>query len=428
MKIKSFSRLQRKLRKKFGNQVFTISGFFVGLLIVILIPLVIATPWTETFQVTSTDFASNDGFGRSVGVSGSYSIYGSPYSEVGAIRDAGAAYIMLDSAQQARLTASDAAATDYFGFAVALDGSTAAVGAYGADAGGKKDSGAVYIFTNSNGVWSQVAKLTASDAAVGDQFGVSVALQNGNLVVGAHQKNSQAGAAYVFTGSGASWTERKILTGGARESFGAAVAIDDSTIVVGAPAANSNIGAAYVFVGTDSVWLQQARLTPADGATGDAFGLHVAVSGDQALISSEYSVVDQKIDAGAIYLFTRALLAWSQTNKITASDVTAGMHFGSSVALDGEMAVVGAYRAGVSGATYNFFNAGSGFIQESKQLPTTGASTDALFGSAVAISKSSLKAAVGATNNSLGKSYIFSRLAIFTALFDISVFDNATFQ
>ncbi|MDD3066979.1 MAG: FG-GAP repeat protein [Candidatus Gracilibacteria bacterium] len=390
---------------------------------------VFATTWSETAQSTATDHAANDGFGRSVAVSGTTSIYGSPYTEVGEIRDAGAAYVMLDSVQQTKLTASDAAEIDYFGFAVALDTDTAAVGAYGADAGGKQDSGAVYIFTRSGTTWSQVAKLTASDAAVGDQFGVSLALQDGTLVIGAHQKNSGAGAAYVFTGSGNSWSERKILNGGVGEGFGVAVALDSSTILVGAPTAASATGAAYVFVGTGGVWLQQSRLTASDGAAGDMFGLHLSISGDRALIAAEYATIDEKVDAGASYLFTRALLSWSQTNKITASDATAGMQFGSSVALDNNTALVGAYRAGASGAVYNFHSGDSSFEQESKQTPTSNISANGLFGSAVAISRNTLTAVVGAVNNSFGAAYVILRTAAITAgFFGTTSFDNATFQ
>ncbi|MDD5179604.1 MAG: hypothetical protein PHY86_05080, partial [Candidatus Gracilibacteria bacterium] len=251
----------------------------------------------------------------------------------------------------------------------------------------------------------------------------------GTLVIGAHQKNSGAGAAYVFTGSGNSWSERKILNGGVGEGFGVAVALDSSTILVGAPTAASATGAAYVFVGTGGVWLQQSRLTASDGAAGDMFGLHLSISGDRALIAAEYATIDEKVDAGASYLFTRALLSWSQTNKITASDATAGMQFGSSVALDNNTALVGAYRAGASGAVYNFHSGDSSFEQESKQTPTSNISANGLFGSAVAISRNTLTAVVGAVNNSFGAAYVILRTAAITAgFFGTTSFDNATFQ
>jgi hypothetical protein len=405
-------------------------GILVTLFVGLLFPTVaFASPWSENSQLTPSGVLSNDGFGRSVAISGTTSIYGSPYAEIGAIRDAGAAYVMLNATQQAKLTASDASEIDYFGFSVAVDGDTAAVGAYGANANGLQDSGAVYIFTRSGTTWSQVAKLTASDATAGDQFGVSLALQSGTLVVGAHHKNSGAGAAYVFTGSGNSWSERKILNGGANESFGAAVALDSSTILVGAPTAASAAGAAYMFVGTGGIWLQQSHLTASDGVAGDMVGLHLSISGDRALIAAEYATIDNKENAGAVYSFTRALLSWSQSSKLTASDATAEMQFGSSVALDNDMAVIGAYRAGTSGAVYNFHNGGANFTQESKQTPTSNISTNGLFGSAVAISRNTLTAIVGASNNSLGTAYLLLRAAVIAVgIFGTTSFDNATFQ
>src|SRR5207245_1665203 len=144
---------------------------------------------------------------------------------------------------------------------------------------------------------TETAKLTASDGAAGDQFGGAVAISGDTVVVGACADdigaNSNQGSAYVFVKPGAGWstmTETAKLTasdGAAGDQFGGAVAISGDTVVVGASAddigANSNQGSAYVFVKPGAGWstmTETAKLTASDGAAGDEFGGAVAISGD----------------------------------------------------------------------------------------------------------------------------------------------------
>src|SRR5207244_2622086 len=132
---------------------------------------------------------------------------------------------------------------------VAVSGDTALVGAYG------DNHGSVYVFTRAGGVWTQQAKLTASDGAVGDVFGYNVALSGDTALVGARNANAQQGAAYVFTRSGGVWTQQQKLTAGdgvAQDHFGRGVALSGDTALVGASgddvgAANTSEGSAYVF-------------------------------------------------------------------------------------------------------------------------------------------------------------------------------------
>ena len=148
--------------------------------------------------------------------------------------------------QQAELTPSDGASGDYFGASVAISGSTAVVGSFPNDS----YTGAAYVFVRSNGVWSQKAELTASGGVVGDDFGDSVAIDRSTVVVGAPGTDSYTGTAYVFVRSNGVWSEQAKLTasdGIAFDLFGTSVAISGSTAVVGAQGSNST-GAAYVFV------------------------------------------------------------------------------------------------------------------------------------------------------------------------------------
>ena len=154
-------------------------------------------------------------------------------------------------AQQAKLTASDGAASDSFGASIAISGDTVVVGSPFASIDDRTKLGAAYVFVRSGTTWTQQQRLTASDGAPGDSFGASVAIGGGTLVVGApgadiSGKPSQ-GAAYVFARSGTTWTQQQKLTasdGAENDSFGASIAIIVNTVVVGAP----GDGSAYVFL------------------------------------------------------------------------------------------------------------------------------------------------------------------------------------
>ncbi len=157
--------------------------------------------------------------------------------------------------QETKLSASDAAARDRFGRSVAIAGDTVVVGTPRDDEAGRS-SGAAYVFTRSGTTWAQEAKLTASDAAAKDRLGRRVAIAGDTVVVGAagdDDAGSSSGAAYVFTRSSTTWTEAAKLTasdGAAGERSGRSVAIAGDTVVVGTPRddeAGSTSGAAYVF-------------------------------------------------------------------------------------------------------------------------------------------------------------------------------------
>ena len=189
-------------------------------------------------------------------------IVGAQYADVGGVGNAGAAYVFTRSGttwtQEQKLTASDAATADHLGTSVAIDTDTAVVGAADADIDAKSNQGAAYVFTRSGTTWTQRAKLTASDGAAGDKFGYTADLDSGTAVVGAYTAdiaaNTDQGAAYVFTGSAANWTQRQKLVasdGAASDMFGSSASISGTTIAVGAHGAdigaNANQGAAYTY-------------------------------------------------------------------------------------------------------------------------------------------------------------------------------------
>jgi len=308
-------------------------------------------------QLIAWDAAAYDSFGFSVALSGETALVGAPYHTTGGKAYAGAAYVFTRSGgswtAEAQLIAADGAAGDWFGYSVALSGETALVGARYHTTGGKAYAGAAYVFTRSGGSWTAEAQLIAADGADRDYFGYSVALSGETALVGAPYHTvagkTDAGAAYVFTRSGGSWTAEAQLTaadGAVLDSFGDSVALSGETALVGAlghdTAGQAVAGAAYVFTRTAGSWMQQAQLTAGDGAHGDFFGTSVALSGETALVGAPAHATGGQAYAGAAYVFTRSAGAWTQQAQLTAGDGAVGDQFGDSVALSGETALVGA--------------------------------------------------------------------------------------
>ncbi len=260
------------------------------------------------------------------------------------VNDAGARYpVRIDPfVQRAELTASDGGQFGEFGWSVAIQGTTAVVGAVNSGTA----PGAVYVFTDSGGTWTQQQKLTASDGYADDFFGNSVAI-SGNMIVAGAPSNSGAGtptpgAAYVFTNSGGTWTQTQKLTpsdGQALDYFGTSVATDGSTILVGAPSANSGVGKAYVFTKKSGNWTQRQKLSASDAS---GFGSSVAIDGRTLVAGAccSYGTIDIP-NTGTAYAFTKERRSWSEQQEFEPTDLTGGDQYGSSVAISGSTIVVG---------------------------------------------------------------------------------------
>lgn len=281
-------------------------------------------------------------------------------------------------AQEQLLLASDGVSTDYFGRSVAVDGDTMIVGANGDDGTGVAE-GSAYVFTRSLGTWTQQAKLTASDAGAEDYFGSSVDIDGDTVVVGAvgdDDRGANAGAVYVFMRSGTTWSQQAKLTasdGASGDGFGGDVAFDGDTVVVGAPGVgSSNAGAIYVFVRSGTTWSQQARLVSNDLGAWDHFGVDVDVSGDTVVVGAHLEDTGAS-ESGSVYTFKRSGTTWSQEAKFYADDVQSFDYFGESVSLEGDTLVVGSYReddAGTdAGAAYVYTRSGSTWTQRTKLMP-----------------------------------------------------------
>ncbi len=286
----------------------------------------VAQPVTEVKKLTASDAEGADEFGNSAALSGDIAVVGAYYEDAGGT-NAGAAYVFQRNAGGAdnwgevkKLTASDAEGADEFGNSVALSGDIAVVGALFEDDWGDR-AGAAYVFQrNAGGAdnWGEVKKLTASDAEAVDHFGASVALSGDIAVVGAHTEDtggSDAGAAYVFqrnAGGADNWGEVKKLTASdaeAEDLFGASAAVSGDIAVVGAvteDTGGNNAGAAYVFqrdAGGADNWGEVKKLTASDADEYEWFGASVAVSGDIAVVGAELEDAGGSSDRGAAYVF-----------------------------------------------------------------------------------------------------------------------------
>ena len=374
-------------------------------------PLVVDPTWTQQQELTASDGAASDYFGRSVSVSGDTAVIGAYYKNA----TQGAAYVFVRSggvwSQQQKLTAGDGATSDYFGYSVSVSGDTAAIGAYSKTVGSNSSQGAAYVFVRSGTSWSQQQKLTAADGAAYDNFGASVSVSGDTAAIGAYNKtvgsNSSQGAAYVFVRSGTSWTQQQKLTaadGAGSDEFGASVSVSGDTATIGAyggnVGSNSQQGAAYVFVRSGTSWTQQQKLTASDGAANDDFGCSVSVSGNTAAIGAWGANNEQ----GAAYVFVRSGGVWSQQQKLTASDGAASDYFGNSVSVTGDTAAIGARGKTVNsntyqGAAYVFTRNGGAWSQQQKLTAADGAGADQ-FG--ISVSASGDTAVIGAYYKAIG--------------------------
>ena len=392
---------------------------------------------TQQAKIQASDAAASDFFGQSVSISddGNTAIIGA-YGEDTTATDAGSAYIFTRSgttwSQQAKIQASDAEASDAFsygwgdGVCISGDGDTVIVGAYFEDTT-DTSAGAAYIFTRSGTSWSQEAKIQASDAEASDQFGKSVSISDdGNTVlVGAWQEDtggSNAGAAYIFTRSGTTWSEEAKIQASDKaggDDFGWSVSISDdgNTALVGSWGDGSSAGAAYIFTRSGTTWSQEAKLVADDGSVGDRFGRTVCISGDgnTALIGASW----QSSYTGAAYIFTRSGTTWSQEAKLQSDDIAAGDYFseGLSISDDGDTVVIGAWQESAggtgAGAAYVFSRSGTTWSQD-KKFQSSDIAADDKFGWSVSMSGDANSILVGAyhedtTASNAGSAYIFVR-------------------
>lgn len=360
-------------------------------------------------------------FSDAVAIDGDTVVVGAPYDEVGGNVNHGSVYVFTRAGgvwtQQQQLVAADGAAGDLFGYAVAISGDTALVGAVHANAGFSiTDAGAVYVYVRSSGVWTQQQKLTAPISGSYLYFGCSVGLSGDTALVGMTGDTTGGlihGSAYVFVRSGGVWTAQQKLTasdGEAARYFGNQVALDGNTALVGTyfdysfPSEGDHAGWVYVFVRNGVTWTQQQKLAPSDGEPNDLFSSALALSSDTALVGAYADDIGTNEDQGSAYVFVRNGATWTQQQKLISSGGAAFDGFGFSVALSGDTALVGASGADIAGnpqgAAYVFVRDGVTWAQQPQDVVAFDGQPGDNFGRSVALSGDT--AVVGASLDDIG--------------------------
>ena len=367
--------------------------------------------WSQQAYIKAPNPNSGDEFGFAVALSGDTLVVGAPREGSNSpgvngswnnlAPNSGAAYVYVRNGSnwnlQAYLKASNTESNDQFGTSVVMSGDTVVVGTIreqggscgvnGDDSDNSKHwSGAAYVFVRSGTTWSQEAYLKASNCEAFDYFGWSLAIQDDTLLVGAVQESSaaagvngdesnndaaHAGAAYVFTRTGTTWSQEAYLKASnpeAYDSFGNSLDVYGDRAVIGAPHEASGAtgvdgdqsdnsenwaGAAYVFDRTGTSWTQQAYLKASNTGSMDSFGASVALDGDRLVAGASFEASNATgIDgdessngadrSGAAYAFEWSGTSWSQQAYIKASNTDPHDFFGRGVVLLGDTLLVGA--------------------------------------------------------------------------------------
>lgn len=354
---------------------------------------------TESF-IISTERDNADGFGKAFAKYGNDIIIGAASARVNGVLS-GATFVFSkigDRWQEAfQLIPDDGADFDTFGSSVAMNERFAFVGAP-LDNDNGSQSGAVYVFERTGNRWILQSKLLPHDGAIDHYFGASLSIAGNRLAVGARsdtENGFNAGAVYLFKFSAGEWTEEtKIIAsdGSAGDGFGVSLALSENMLIIGANATDQNgseSGAAYVFEYTAGKWEQAAKLTPGDGAAGDKFGHSVSISGEIAVIGSPRADIGNHFDQGAAYIFFREHSKWSECVKLTADDGGEFDYFGNAVFVAHQRIIVGANRADIDGkldqgAAYYFEQSGDIWLPKHKLISSDGA-TSSEFGTVLEV-------------------------------------------
>jgi len=415
-------------------------------------------------KIVAADRKNNAEFGRSVSVSGNYAVVGVPVerndaNDQNAMSGSGAAYIYEKTTdntwkQIQKIVAADRTPGDNFGWSVGISGNYIVVGAiYDREDAEGKDlgtaAGSAYVFERSaNGSWGQVQKISPSQSY--NYFGGAVAIDNNTIVVGAIGNSTDttnkpetnvgdAGALFVFEGSGSNWKQKQKLVATKRtlgENLGLSVSISGNYIIGGAWGSPFDVnienkmesaGAAYIFERSSTGWKQAQKLVASNRTPYDEFGYSVAISGNNAIVGARRTTftADENSYAytGTAYIFSRnSNGGWGEVLKVIPEDRKAEDRLGTSVAINGDYAIIGSPSNDVinsgDGAVYVYWQSGDGIWTQSQKLSSSDNGTFAGMGISVAISEDFIIAGAAIEHRDLmgknelsnaGAAYIFMK-------------------
>ena len=354
---------------------------------------------------TTGSISLNSG-GGSTGTQGSFTVTSTPYPYF----QQGGKRVGTNSSSTAQQATS---------LAISTDGSTVVIGA----PGDNSNTGAAWVFTKDGSNWVQLGGKLVGTGAVGQSrqgASVAIGLEGNTIALGAPGDNSNAGAVWIFTRNGSSWTQQgeKLVgsgaAGAAQQGTSVALSGDGNTVAFGGISDDFYNGAAWAFVRTDGVWAQQGSKMVSSGAIGRARqGASVALSADgNTMIVGAYQDDNRK---GAVWIYTRTDCEWMQAGaKLVGTGGTSQAWQGYSVALsaDGNTAVAGASADNsLIGATWVFTRSGGSWTQQGNRLVGTHSTSTARQGSSVALSADGNTAITGGLNDDSGKGamWVFTR-------------------
>ena len=376
-----------------------------------------ASDITYEETLSDTNGMPFDSYGGAVSVSGNWAMVGAE-SNSDLANSAGAVFVFqnIDGmwTEVDEINASDPGNFELFGVSVSMSGDTAMIGAWGDDG----NKGAVYVFERTGSQWTEVDKLVASDATAGDQFGNAISLHGNRLIVGSPRDDDNAfnsGTAYVFEYNGNNWIETGKLTPDGsvfEEFFGSSVSLDGDRVLIGAYnstyiSSTARSGSAYVFEHNGVSWGQVGKFYASDGAANDLFGFSVSIAGDHALVGAH----GDDINTGAVYAYSFDGVSWGDEVKLNSADAEIEDAFGLSIDLNGDRALIGAYRAdnsggADSGAGYVFEYDGQDWNEMTKLFNNSGVNNDFL-GRAVAQTNSWLFIGASGANGNRGQVRVY---------------------
>jgi len=406
----------RETAMKFRHQIL------FGLPVVMLVCGVLSVPVEAQFtqqgpKLVGTGAVGPAEQGRSVSLSGDGNT-----AIVGGSADnnsTGAAWVFTRSGgvwnQQAKLVGTGAEGQAAQGISVSLsgDGNTAIVGGW-AD---NNPIGAAWVFTRSNGVWSQEQKLVGAGVlgpVASQGFSVSLSGYGTTAIVGGPGDGPHggptgdgSGAAWVYTRSGGVWTQqgpKLVGTGaervGANLGYSVSLTADGNTAIVGAPQDPGAVGAAWVFTRSGGVWSQQGPKlvgTDAVGAQSQGFSVSLSGAGNTAIVGGPFGASA----GGAAWVYTRSDGMWTQQTKLV------GAGWSVSLSGDGNTAMVG--EPGDGAAVYT--RSGGVWSQQGPKLVGSGAVGLAFQGTSVSLSGDGNTAIVGGPNDNsnIGAAWVFAQ-------------------
>lgn len=344
----------------------------------------------KSVKMTATDADnSGDQFGASVSGGDNWAVIGAPGDD-GAGSNAGTVYLYQWQGNQRvlreTLTADDAAAGDGFGGAVAMRDDLLIVGAENDDVDGNSDSGSATIFRYNfmQDAWVQEASLNFTAAAAGDHLGAEVAIDGEWAAVATDATNANNQGVVLYRYEGSSWVQRDFLSASSLGyadggEFGCSIAMENGMLVIGAAGDDTNgqnAGAAYVYrfnSGTNT-WQFEAQLTDPAGNANDLFGTAVAVSQTDQFIPQDYIAVGAPgDDTGSVSVFHFNGTDWIRETTLTPSIGQTGDQFGISLRLDNDATlIVGAVNHSMGVGFFEYDHNGAGIWWEDSRVPLPG--------------------------------------------------------